>query len=239
MTDRWAKEYQATSGEHRSYVGSHLRFWGSNVLEELGLTLVLGIAISLVTWCGSSKMAVTDVLLDFPYLLLLAGGFVILMMVISCFKVYFPLLISMNVTRKAAMIGIWLSQAGEVLLLDGVTGLVWKVVPGVEAQARFALLPAFTGTLFGIIGICIIMGAVLLRWGRLGGIIIGVVCVVGGIGGGMAAALYADESFLEIQQLQSGALAGMGRMFLLVGGLLYVVSGVVSRVLTKKTEVCA
>ncbi len=238
MTDRMENNVQIQGKSRRSHIKSNFCFWGRNILEEMGVIIGGAIFLLLVQWFGRSPKALTDILLGFPYLLLMVGGFLTLIMVLSFFQMYFPVLISMNVTRSAAAAGIWLSQGGVALLLSALMALIWKLVPGEEAAMRLMAMPLFGGVILAMIAVCVILGAVFVRWGKIGGIILFLVCITGGMAVGVFVALNAGEGFLELQQMTYVDLAGIkGGSVLLAGVLLYVVSGLFSWFVTRNAEV--
>lgn len=238
MTDRSENKVQIPEKSRRNHIRSNICFWGRNILQEIEIIISGALLLFLVRWFGRSPEALTDILLGFPYLLLMVGGFLTLMMVLSFFQVYFPVLISMNVTRSAAIAGVWMSQGGVALFLAALMALIWKLVPGEEAAMRLMAMPLFGGIILAMIAVCVILGAVFVRWGKIGGIILFLVCITGGMAVGVFVALNAGEGFLELQQMTYVDLAGIkGGSVLLAGVLLYVVSGLFSWLVTRNAEV--
>lgn len=236
--------YGRNAGRQGNAVSGSFRFWGRTCLENIGMAAGLALALLLFRELGSSVYAenagsaVQMAAAQFPYLLGGTGVILVMMTVMGCFQTYFSLLISMNVTRASAIRGIWLNQAGTILGILALMALIWKLTPGEISSSGLAMLPFFAVVFLVAAAVCIALGIVLIRWGKIGMIIaVFVFMVIGGFGGALVA-MSGKESFMEMIYVSRERLAGIHYWPILVGSMIvYMASGAFALIMTRKAEV--
>lgn len=220
------------------------KYWVINWLQMLGITIGVSLLIVLLQLGGSidfsQDIKVTEIILMvqigvFPYYMFFVSAFVIMMIGMGYFQVYFSTLVSMNVTRKEVAGGIIGTVAATIVAVIFIAAIIWKIVPGDIASDGYELLGLCAGILFLTAGVSLVIGLIVVKWGRIGGIIFFVMCVViGGFAGGLAGSGLFDKA-LE-----------MAKLFLLkynfwwtmgIGLVVYVLSSVFIIVNTRKMEV--
>lgn len=236
--------YKEERGWKRRNILGSLRFWGRTCLESLGMSAGLALVLMLLRELGSSVYAenagdaVMTAIALFPYMLACAGMIVVTMCVIGCFQTYFSLLVSMNVTRPSAIKGIWLSQLGMILGILAMMTLIWKLTPGDISASGLMLIPFFAVVFFVAAAVCIVLGIVSTRWGKIG-MILAILCfmLIGGLCGAFVA-MSGEESLVEMIQISRGELVGINYWPMLAGSIaLYLASGVFALIMTRNSEV--
>lgn len=215
----------------------NIRFWGKNALESIGISLAAAVVLLMLSGMRSvvySEEGFWMVVLSlFPYYLVLAGGFMVAMLVLSYFQTYFSVLLSMNVTRKEIVIGIMsslaLTMAGILVLAWG----IWQICPGEIARDGRTLLPLLAAVFFLGAGVSVILGTVTLRWGKVGTIAMIVLCAVMGAFVGVWVSAGHDGSEALIDLMMKLRFKGA----FLASVLFYLLSGIFTRVFTRKVEV--
>ena len=220
-----------------------LSFWGKSCMEGLGVSLAVGAVLLVLVAFGQgfyeSTYNIPFLLSLSPYYVLFSGGFCVLTMTIGYFQVYFPVLLSMNATRKHITLGIFLFETGIIAALILLCALIWIVVPGDISQSGMKALPLLCGILLTGAAFGTILGAVITRWGKIGVLIFIVfMFVTGGIGGALAALLcFTNTEFLQrFSQITGNLALHFIWITLAVGIVLYAASGLISYLITKKAE---
>lgn len=219
----------------------NVKFWGRNCLECLGLsagaafilTLFLGVGNREIGNGGIREMALMEFSL-YPYYLIIAGAFAILIVTISYFQLYFSILLSVNVTRKSIAGGIWISTLAVILFILAAAGTLWAILPGDLSKSGIRILPLMAGVLFIEGALVIALGVVITKWGKTGMIILTVIgMVIGGVCG--AAAVLSGKITVKMQNLQ-GMVFDFYPVLIVVGVVLYLLSGIFLVMGTRKLE---
>lgn len=216
----------------------NIKFWGRNCLECLGMSAGAAIVLILFFGIGSGNigdggiggMLLAEIAL-FPYYLVMAGAFVVLMVTISYFQLYFSILLSMNSTRRAAAGGIWLSTAAVTLAIIAAAGIIWSLLPGDLAESGISILPLLAGALFIENAVVTVMGVIVVRWGKAGMILLMIFALV--CGGAAGAWTVLSGKTFEM-------LLGLSFNFypvLAAGIVLYLLAGIFMVMGTRKLEV--
>ena len=224
--------------------GKELRFWGRVWLESIGITVAVSIGFLVLRGLGSAEFtgdmgaALPLILSMTAYFIVIVGAMVTMLMMLGLFRGYFSLLVSMNVTRSRAICGIWLNQAAAVLGMLCIAALIWLAVPGEFADAGLSLLPLFAGILFAMAAVSMLFGVVLIRWGKVGVIILAFICFGIGGAGGMVAAMTAATNTAVMQRIFVEDLAGGNYWLIAVIGIgLYLLAGIFTLAATRRSEV--
>lgn len=172
----------------------NLKFWGKVCLPEMGITLGISFLMMLFagwrgwSWMGSGQAARAEMLLSlFPWYFIIVGALMVFMSIIGCFMVYIPALLSVNCTRRSAFLGMMVTHLAMIGIVTAVSAVIWNVTESdIAVSGRALLLPAFGG-LMAVAAAAGIMGCVIVRWGK-----IGIMMIVAGLfGGGLGAGFWA------------------------------------------------
>lgn len=224
----------------RSVLARNVKFWGKNTLESLGISLAGAAAVLLFLVAAGTDYSGQEGLLSyltqlFPYYLFVAGVFVNAILAISYFQVYFSVLLSMNVTRKEITLGILGSLTACNLGILLLVQLVWRIFSEDISADGLRVFPLLTGILFLVTALLVILGVVILRWGKIGTIIMGICfALLGGFCGFWMSAAGRNGFDAEFFSALS---RGDYSLVLAAGLLVYVLAGVFAVVMTRKTAV--
>lgn len=231
--------YQAERAEHKRRLRI-LKYWGIQILELAGCSIAFAVAMMVLQLLtsGSEIMDTMPLGLLFPIYLLVIGAVTIMVFGISLFQVYFPTLVSLNVTRKSAAGSIVLAQGAASLVLMLLAAALWGIGAKKSGAETMGLLMLFTGIFFIIVALGILFGIVLIRWGKIGVILLVLIfAAAGGVLGFFVASVGGDV----IVHMQSWLIEdAAGKNFFPVFGagvLSYVISGVLAVFMTRKAEV--
>ena len=89
-----------------------VKYWGKHYLENLSIIFIVAILLMFFIATGAVEVSggMSDLILEslglLPYYLCFAASFSVLMVGVGYFQSYFPVLVSMNVTRKSVINGI-------------------------------------------------------------------------------------------------------------------------------------
>lgn len=223
-----------------------LKFWGRFLLEYLGLTVGSAVVLMLLNCGGFWRKGETAALFElFPYYLMLVGVLLTGVISISFFQVYFPALLSMNVTRKSIVRGLLLMLVGNAACQMILSALVWYVGDGDISRSGRILLPWIAGMFLVLTALFLMLGAVLIRWGKVGVIITGIVYMALGACVGILVAVSSKDLFGARWKLfvnYFGDKLASSEVFyhlfpIALGLLIYAGAGFFVRVVTKKTQV--
>lgn len=150
-----------------------LYFWGKNAAENLALILAGGLILALFSGMGLSpdekggwEGVIRAVLTQYPFYILLIGGFLLAIAVSGYVKSYIPVLVALNCPRKKAVLGSLLSMLSTILAMAVVCALIWSVVP---QSSRWILeLPLLTGGVLAECGIAVFAGGISFRKAGIG-----------------------------------------------------------------------
>lgn len=213
---------------------ANIRFWGREVLGYMGITLVTA-AVLWMIYAGAGSNRLSDVAV-MPYYIFIVGAFVIIMEICSDFQLYFSLLLSMSVTRKAVIGGFMAGTTVMILVLTTVMGILWNLLPGDISEGGRSLLPVMAGGLFLVAAVTIFINTIGLKWGKRG-IVSFFILVLCMIGGGIVGALSCGREKLSVIMTTVFDLVGLRIVALETGILLLIVSGAVAAAIMKKYEV--
>lgn len=226
----------------------NMKFWGRILLEYWGLIAGCSLILMLMQAGRSWHKGVTGVFIElYPYYLFLVGVILTGIISISFFQVYFPLLLSMNATRKSIVRGIFFTIGGNAVCMLALMAIVWFISSGDIAQGGRELLPWMAGILFAITALFLMLGAVLIRWGKVGVIITAFIYMALGAGVGILFALSSKDlfgirlkHFLNFSGWRLASSKAFCVLFPIAAGLLvYLAAGIFVRIVTRKTEVRA
>lgn len=242
---------RASSGT--SFVMRGVRFWGKNCLVCIGYTAALTLAVTVLrlltvpvhTEQGEALLAASALpyLLQvtafaFPYMLLVIGVVSMILYVFGYFQTYFSLLISMNVTRRAVVGGLWLSVAGIIAGTMLLSALVWLLTPGEASKAGLTLMPLLTGAFLLLAAVFLLLGAVWSRWGMKRTLLVLLLVIIAATLAGIVLAHTGLRMGIGGPQEITGLLRKQIGFGLLVAGTVsYVLAGLAALRFTKKTEV--
>lgn len=233
-----------------------LRFWGRSWLGCMGLILVISLVMLLVYGLQSevyAKSGMGGMLLAgayvYPFYLYIAGAVVVLVVSLSYCQLYFSILVSMNVTRGAVVGGMTVTLAAIVLGVTALAAAIWGVLgnPGtvrifglqggdmLESSGEIlSVLPLAAGIFLIVAAVSVLLGTVMMKWGKLG--IIAAVLICTGAGGfaGAWAALSGAVNLIQVRGIHVDSKA---YLVLAAGALLYLLAGVLARAATRNLEV--
>lgn len=215
------------------------KFWGSYWLECLGISAGAALIMIFMYGIGSSdpghggigNMFMEELAL-YPYYLVITGAFIILIVTINYYQLYFSILVSMNCTRKQAAGEVLLATTATILGIAALAAALWLFLPGDIAADGIKILPLLAGLLFIDAALAVVMGIVTVRWGKIGMIIMVLVCTLAGGLAGAWTVLGDARLFDLIGNLQFNFYAVLG-----IGIGLYLAAGVFSVAATRKLEV--
>ena len=212
-----------------------IRFWGRACLQCIGISVVA--ALILLVFAAGGREGLNggwlSVVSVFPYYLLIAGAFLLAMVLISYFQIYFPLLVSMGVSRKAVIGGILVSSACMILGIIVLMGIIWHFVPDDIARSGSSLLPLLTAAMFLGGAVIIVAAAIIIRWGKKGIFLVFCLCVLS-VAGIVLASMGRDtqDVFEWVRRMtdHSGIVIG-------AAVLIYGAAGIFSAIVNRKYEV--
>ena len=113
----------------------NVKFWGKNTLEILGISVAGAAAMLLFLGVAGTDYSGQEGVFSYmaqlyPYYLYIAGMFLNVILAVTYFQVYFSVLLTMNVTRKTIVAGIFGSLAGNILGIMALIQLIWRLFPG-------------------------------------------------------------------------------------------------------------
>lgn len=138
---------------------------------------------------GSKDKTVASFLgIFYPWFIYIAGVILIFACGIGLFKVYLPVMLSMNVTRKNAVrqIAVMLVELSVVICL--LIGIVWKIeeaVMGEQIEMLSAIWVMFSLLLI-VCAITMAAGAAIVKWG--GKVLVLITLIIGALVGAIAGA---------------------------------------------------
>lgn len=215
-------------------VKASIRFWGREVLGYLGITLVSA-AVLWMIYAGAGRNRLSDVAV-MPFYIFSIGAFVIIMEICSYFQLYFSLLLSMSVARKAVIGGFMTGTVVMILALTTVMGILWYLLPGDISEGGRSLLPVMAGGLFLVAAVTIFINTIGLKWGKRG-IVSFFILVLCMIGGGIVGALSCGREKLSVIMTTVSDLVGLKTVALGTGILLLIASGAMAAAVMRKYEV--
>lgn len=216
-----------------SRLKSHIRFWGRNMLENLGLVLLVSLVVLIfagvetVPEAGEGFMGTVR---SYPYYMMIIGGFLLMIAVAGYFQYYLPLLVSFNCQRKTVILGIMGSMASTIALMLLISILIWAA--GGKEIFDFGILPLLTGGLFLENGIGLLFGGIYVKWRKSGMMIFTILAIVCSAGVGAGLAVSRNEALMSFLSSFAHSWLAMG-----AGILIFLACGFLCIAATKKMEV--
>lgn len=212
-----------------------MKYWGRNCLECLGVSMGLSLVLMLFFAGGSIRFfgAWQSICILYPFYLILTGGFCLMIGGVTYFRSYLPMLLSVNATRRRAVLGILFHQAVLILILLALSSFIWMVPGGNEAGTAELLLAIAGGMLLtGALGI--LLGAVSARWGKIGSLIAIILCMLTAALCGACTAFFGRE---KVGEMVIGLLDSSTWWLLILGAVSYVLASIFALAVTRKIEV--
>lgn len=218
----------------------HFRFWGKIWLICIGTAAAAALVLILFAGLQYSdasdvKGMITTELSVFPYYLFVSGMFVLMVVTVNYFQQYFSVLLSMNCTRRSIAGGIALTNLAVILTICGFSALICRLLPGDVTESTVPLLPLLTGVLLIECAVIMAIGITILRWGKLGIIIL---VILGLVTGGFCGMLFALNSYAYEWLMELGSQLNFYPV-LWAGLGLYIIAAVLVRWMTRGAEVRA
>ena len=212
-----------------------LRFWGRFWFESMGMVLGISLFLPLLnqglgSGAGGWKGWLAEIARQYPYYLMIAGLFTLLMLGISYFQVYFPILVTMNQVRKRAVAGMWVSILTIVLGITGGCGLIWSIFAPENIRIIAPLIGAFLITA----AISVMAGAITLRWGKIGTFLFVGLAMLIGMGLGI---IFAAGDELGLGQWSVSEIGERFGFLFFAGMIGYLLAGIFALCVTRKAEV--
>lgn len=210
-----------------------LKFWGQGALEGIGITVIAALAILLFLLMSGTEKAIMPAL---SMCMLGAGCVAVLLLVIGYFQVYISMLVSMNVTRKMVITGLLASVTATVLGNVGMITLCQILIPGKFSAENVGMITLSAVILFIVSAVSIILGGVMVKWGKVGSVLVGVISgIIGGcVGAGFVIAGEVDnEPFAELFMLMGDNYT----VFAVIGVIVYAAAAIFAAYAVKKMEV--
>lgn len=201
-------------------VGRTLWFFKKQAEEYLVVLIVICAGMMAIMYAGSESGAgVENLIHSLPYYM---GVYSMLMMVVlgvTNFTYTVPITLSFNCTRRSLCIGtqyLYLMLGGQIILL--ILGYAF-LFAGDGKEPLLRIMPAMIGLMFGCIGVGELLGGIVVRFGKIGMILMVIIC--GLCGGVIGAVVGYTGGNLNLKDF-AGKLGGIN-MILLIGALVYVV----------------
>ena len=218
-------------------LGRHVKYWGRNAFVWTGISLACMLGFWLLNELGNAQyMQGVGLGASFLVYLAIAGLFVSMISILSTFQTEIPLLISMNVTRKAAVWGLAAGHAATVLLHIFLGILIWCIFGIWEMEIIIFISSLLVSVLLGFGGFGMLFGAIALRWGKIGSIIMAVAILVMTISIAVFIAMQGGSISLQYISLEAMMEHNFWPLALVMAAF-YLFTGAAAFMLTRKIEV--
>ena len=218
-------------------LGRHVKYWGRNAFVWTGISLACMLGFWLLNELGNAQyMQGGGLGASFLVYLAIAGLFVSMISILSAFQTEIPLLISMNVTRKAAVWGLAAGHAATVLLHIFLGILIWCIFGIWEMEIIIFISSLLVSVLLGFGGFGMLFGAIALRWGKIGSIIMAVAILVMTISIAVFIAMQGGSISLQYISLEAMMEHNFWPLALVMAAF-YLFTGAAAFMLTRKIEV--
>ena len=220
--------------------------------EVIGTWLLISMGIGTLWYLfkilglnGSTDKTVASFLgIFYPWFIYIAGVILIFGCGIGLFKIYLPVMLSMNVTRKNAVrqIAVMLAELSAVICL--VIGIVWKieeVVIGEQIEMLSAIWVMFSLLLI-VCAITMAAGAVIVKWGGRVLVLISLIigALVGAIAGAFTVMNFKDLDVISLRIIRIDrifATASVNVKWVSAGILIFILAYFLARKLTCRLDV--
>ena len=212
-----------------------IRYWGSYIGMTCGLTLLSSLfmtALSLLRG-GMTELALTGIgMYCIPYLFF-AGLFCMSFSLLSCFQVYASAILAMGCTRRRFLIEVLAVALTEALALVGVSALLGRLGKGaVQASALAGML----GVILIVMAAFLLLGAMIVVFGRKGTFVMMLLYMVIGAIFGAAAGMGTDLDSITMQDMLNNA-AHIWNRLLPAGCVLFCLCGASVWLVLRRYEV--
>lgn len=217
-------------------LGRHVKYWGRNALAWTGISLGCALGFWLLQGLsGTRYVQGTGLAATFLVYLSVIGAFVSVIAVISEFQLEIPRLVSLNVTRKAAVWGLVAGHGATAFLHMLLGVLAWCIFGSGAVDEAVFIISLLASVMLGFGCAGILLGAAVLRWGKIGSVIMAAAIMVmsGALGGFIA---MQGKDFLQGTTLEKILEYNLWPLALIMA-VLYLAAGAVAALLTRKIEV--
>lgn len=218
-------------------LGRYVKYWGRNAVVWTGISFACMLGFWLLNKLGNAQY-VQGIGLGASLLVYLAvaGLFVSMISILSTFQTEIPRLVSMNVTRKAAVWGLTAGHAATVLLHILLGILIWRIFGVWKMEIIIYISSLLASVLLGAGGLGMLFGAITLRWGKIGSIIMAAALVVMTVSISVFIAMQGES--ISLQHISIEAMMEYNFWPLaLIMVVFYLFTGAAAFMLTRKIEV--
>lgn len=218
-----------------------VKYWGKHYLENISIIFIVAILLMFFIATGAVEVSggMSDLILEslglLPYYLCFAASFSVLMVGVGYFQSYFPVLVSMNVTRKSVINGIMVCLLCVILTVLLISAMIWYFIPINDTKLNIQMLMLFGGIQFIAASFSLLGGYVIARWKKIGTIVM--VCMGLLVGGsvGASVSIFGDVGIVElftdlVEKFQF-------TWVLVLGMVVYLIVGIFIRLSTSKLEI--
>lgn len=218
-----------------------VKYWGKHYLENISIIFIVAILLMFFIATGAVEVSggMSDLILEslglLPYYLCSAASFSVLMVGVGYFQSYFPVLVSMNVTRKSVINGIMVCLLCVILTVLLISAMIWYFIPINATKLNIQMLMLFGGIQFIAASFSLLGGYVIARWKKIGTIVM--VCMSLLVGGsvGASVSIFGDVGIVElftdlVEKFQF-------TWVLVLGMVVYLIVGIFIRLSTSKLEI--
>lgn len=217
-----------------------VKYWGKICLENMGICMALALMLMIFVAAESFDYVEEGVFgglkascVLYPYYLILAGEIYLVIGTVSYFQAYLPMLLSMNATRRHAVLGI-IFQSAVMILGIAVLTMVVGLLPLGDDRMPAEYFPVLTGLMLLTGAVGIVMGVVSVRWGKIGRIIVMLAATaMGGFCGAGVVLLGKDKAGVILKVLMDAKFVWL----VVIGAVVYVLAGAFALAVTRKIEV--
>lgn len=243
---------RGTEDDNRSSINNNMnirifKYWQEIVATWLLISVGIGTLWYLFKIFGlngsKDKTVVSFLGIFYPWFIYIAGVILIFACGIGLFKVYLPVMLSMNVTRKSAVrqIAVMLAELSAVICL--VIGIVWKIeeaVIGEQIEMLSAIWVMFSILLI-VCAVTMAAGAIVVKWGGKILVLISLITgvLVGGIVGALTVINFKDLDMISLRIIRIDRIfttVSVNVKWVSAGILIFILAYFLARKLTCRLE---
>lgn len=233
----------------RTYIKPGTMFWMRNWITGIGMTIGAAVAMQLMQMLSSGASALIigteilnadqmqSVIFMFPAYLLAIGCITVTIYGIIWFQSYFSLLVSMNVTRRRAVLNIELNIVLLILGLLALAALIWRCLTADLFQIGMFLISILSPALFISAAFCMAIGVTMVRWGKVGVFLLIALCALAGAVVGAAVSMFDNGIQTFIQLIEVRISDNITLWPLAASVVVYVVASIYGLLALKRVEV--
>lgn len=220
---------------------NQVKYWGKHYLENLSIIFMVAVFLMLFLAVGEVEVSegINYLILEslglLPYYLCFAASFSVLMVGVGYFQSYFPVLVSMNVTRKSVINGIMVCLLCVIITILLISAVIWRFVPINGIELNMQVLMLFGGIQFLAASFSLFCGYVIARWKKIGTIVI--ICVSLLVGGSVGASVSIFGNVGMVELLMDLVQKFQFTWILVLGIVVYIMVGIFIRISTSKLEI--